>query len=96
MIVGQSVECIVRDEIPFENETIEDDIDIKSLCKFISGFNVYRRDEMNYPVLRGNWIIDFLDKNDIFLCLKLPVEMTESQVQSWIKPLADRFKLIKN
>ena len=95
-IAFQEVNCRVRHEIPSENETIADDFDIDLMCEILSGINVYRREKEHCPYARGNWMIDFIVDGRASLCLKLPLEMTEQQIDTWIKPLTDRLELVSN
>jgi hypothetical protein len=85
----KSVECINRNSIPPENETIADDCQIEKLISNLKSIDVYFRDKEVCPFNRGNWIIDMLFDNGLLFSLKLPKEMDETHVMKWIKPLYD-------
>ena len=94
-VLGRDVNTVNRNEVPSENETICDDMDVNLASEFFTSVKVYFRDKDECPFNRGNWIIDFFTCGDTMIpifCMKLPKSMTEEQVKRWVKPLVDKLK----
>jgi hypothetical protein len=85
-----------RNSLPKENETIADDFNLDMLIKSSKEITIYYREPIDCPLGRGNWIIDFLFKNDELLCLKYPKEMSEEDFTLFLKPLIDKLENKKN
>lgn len=84
------VGCKVRKFKPELGVTISDDFDLDRIVKVLKGFSYYRREREDCPFARGNWIIDLYENDtDIFLSLKLPLEMTEDEIIQYIQPLIE-------
>jgi|FreactTroBogLake_1042271.scaffolds.fasta_scaffold10853_2 hypothetical protein len=85
-----NVDCFVKKNIPKENETIEDEFNLKGLLKIIQCINHYYRKPEDCPFGRGNWILDIYTKEGSIKCFKYPIKMTEEHFISYLKPLLDK------
>jgi hypothetical protein len=77
------VSCMVRKTIPEPNETIDDDCHLDFLRDILEKVDIYTR-EVSHG--HGNWIVD-LHTSVGLMCIKLPIEMTEEQIDVYCKPL---------
>lgn len=87
MVVG-----VNRCSIPDENETIEDDFDLKQLKPLIENLVVYTRDKLDCPFGRGNWLINLYLKDNSIYAIKLPKEMSQEHIKKYIQPLLNFLK----
>jgi hypothetical protein len=83
----RKVDGMTRGSVPDEGVTIFDDFDFD--IDSIDYFDIYLREPQDCPFGRGNWLIDIYSKDDRLLCIRLPMEMSESQVFAYAKPLID-------
>ncbi len=96
MTVGiVAVDSINRKDIPKENETIEDDLEVDHIVPHIKEMVVYFRDKESCPFNRGNWMIDILTYNNQLHCIKLPKEMSEKEVMRYLEPLKTKLESYK-
>lgn len=86
----QSVQSLNKHAPPLPGETIADDFDVVAIVEAGLSISVYPRAKEDCPFNRGNWIIDFKLGGDVKFCLKLPIQMKEEEVLSWLKPLTDK------
>jgi hypothetical protein len=82
---AKEVDCYVSHSIPTDKENILTDFDFN--IPNIHSVGVYFREPEACPFARGNWLIDIHFIDDTISCIKLPKEMSEEQVMSYIKPL---------
>jgi hypothetical protein len=89
-VSGESVRGFNHSEMPDENETIEDSLDLDKLIPIIHSASYYFRTPKDCPFGRGNWILDIRAKDGQMYCFKYPKEMTESRFIEFLKPLLSR------
>lgn len=88
----QQVDCQVREDIPPENETIEEDFHLDILVSMIAEINWYFRLPEECPFNRGNWILDITLLDGTLKCFKFRKEMSEERFREFLKPLLDAVK----
>jgi hypothetical protein len=86
----QKVDGWHQDTIPEENETIEDSIYLDELMTVLKSVSFYLRPARDCPFGRGNWVVDLTLKDDNIICIKYPIEMTDTELRRFLKPLLDR------
>lgn len=80
----RKVDCFVRNSIPSESDNINEfDFNPKNIVYM----DVYFRKPEDCPFARGNWLVDVYMTDETMVCIKLPKEMSEKQVLSYVKPL---------
>lgn len=81
------VNCLVRED-PIEEGDLFDEllgIDLKTLEDICDSICVHKRSKYECPLGRGNWIIDLYHGEQVFLCVKLPLETEESRIKEFMK-----------
>ena len=96
MILGQHVDCLVRNCALEPNETIEKMANFELIKNEGQSINWYHRSPEFCPYGRGNKIIDIEFKNGQLLCIKLPLETTDEQVETYLAPLSKLKRGSKN
>lgn len=89
-IFAELVEGLSRSSIPEKGTTVLDDMDIN--VPFIAFVDIYRRNKEDCPFNRGNWICDITFKDGELVCLKLPLEMPETDLLIYFKPIISHLK----
>src|ERR1700678_2908926 len=92
----EKVNCLNRNTVPPEGETIADDFEIEKMAPLIHDMTIYLRKKEDCPFNRGNWMIDIRLINGALWSLKLPKEMKKAEVMNHVQPLIDSLKKINN
>ena len=92
MIDVKEVHGFNHPDMPIENETIEDSLDIDKLLPIIRCASYYLRSPKDCPLARGNWMLDIEAKDGQMYCFKYPKEMTEERFVEFLQPLLSRLK----
>jgi hypothetical protein len=79
--------------IPGDDETIDDHLEIDMLLPFVYSVSYYRRNPEDCPLARGNWMVDIRLKDGQMMCYKYPIEMKEEKFVTFLRPLLE--KLVK-
>jgi len=88
----KKVNTFTMRKVPQKDENISDDIEIDEILPLINSINYYKREKEECPFGCGYWILDIMMLGNDIVCLKYPLEMTESHFMDYIKPLLDAFK----
>ncbi len=91
-IIRREVHGYNHAEMPEENETIADSLDIEVLLPIIHSVSYYLRSPQDCPLARGNWILDIEAKDGQLYCFKYPKEMSEGRFVEFLQPLLSRLK----
>jgi hypothetical protein len=86
-ITYQEVQGFNRKDIPDENETVGDFLNLDELAPLVHTVAIYERPKEACPLARGNWVIDIKLKYGQLICIKLPLTMTDEQVLRYADPL---------
>ncbi len=90
-ILAQECEGIVIHDIP--NDKIDDWVNFSVLpFEHLSQVKVYKRPKEECPFNRGNWVCDIIFDDGKIIVIKLPLKMTQEQVDVFCEPLLKRWK----
>lgn len=90
------VNGVNRQSKPRDDQTIATDFEIDKMIPLIKNIRLYLRQPKDCPFARGNWMIDLYFKDGGIYSIKLPLEMTEKEINDYAKPLIEQFYEIKH
>lgn len=86
-----AVNAFYMRKVPEKDVNISHHLDIDKMLLRTKAINYYKREKNECPLGRGNWVLDIIFLDNDLICIKYPLEMTESHFMDFIKPLLDAF-----